>query len=136
MEHPDTHDALAAPQGDAPREITGRPRREARIDLLVGALVQGASVPEAAKVANLSRAGAYELLGRDEIKDRPRAVRADALAGAAARAAGAAERVVGVLASLMDASKSDSVRRQAADSLQPHAIVLARDQEVEGSSAS
>ena len=69
------------------RHITGRPRREAQIDALIGAMVQGLGVAEAAEAASMARSTAYELLQLPEVQDRQRQARGEALA-AAARPAG------------------------------------------------
>jgi hypothetical protein len=103
------------------RSITGRPRREAQIDALIGAMVQGMGVADAAEAANFARSTAYELLQSPRCRTacgrcaprrwRPRR----------GNAAGIAAEAVGVLASLMRASGSDAVRRLAADSPLTHA---------------
>jgi hypothetical protein len=113
------------------RRIVGRPRREAQIDLFVAALVQGASVPDAATTANLARSTAYEVLGDADVQDRLREARAQALAAASQAAAALAQEAVGVLAQLMREARNESVRRMAADSLLAHATTMARDAEVE-----
>lgn len=118
-------------RGVVARSITGRPRREAQIDALVGAMVQGLGVSEAADAASMARSTAYELLQLPEVQDRLRQARGEALATASRNAAGLAAEAVGVLAELMRSSGSDAVRRLAADSLRTHASRLAADQEVE-----
>jgi hypothetical protein len=52
------------------RDIMGRPRREAQIDALIGAMVLG--VAEAAEAASMARSTAYELLQLPEVQDRLR----------------------------------------------------------------
>ncbi len=47
---------------ESARNITGRPRREAQIDALIGGMVQGLGVAEAAEAASMARSTAYELL--------------------------------------------------------------------------
>jgi hypothetical protein len=113
------------------RSITGRPRREAQIDALIGAMVQGLGVAEAAEAAGMARSTAYELLQLPEVQDRLRQARGEALAAAARTAAGLATEAVGVLADLMRKASSEGVRRLAADSLLAHAAALGRDQETE-----
>jgi hypothetical protein len=116
---------------DAGRRISCRPRREAQIDLLVAGLVQGASVEDAAEAANLARSTAYELLAQEDVQERLRKARADALAAASRTAAALAQEAVGVLANLMRGARNEGVRRMAADSLLTHAAAMARDAEVE-----
>jgi hypothetical protein len=113
------------------RRVIGRPRRDAQVDLLVAAIVKGASVPEAAKTARLATSTAYEVLQEPAVKDRLAQVRSEALKSAAQTAAGLANEAIGTLAALMRQSKSDAVRRLAADSLLVHANAMAADAEMQ-----
>ena len=107
------------------------PGREAQIDALIGAMVQGLGVAEAAESASMARSTAYELLQLPDVQDRLRQARGEALAAAARTAAGLATEAVGVLAELMRNAASEGVRRLAADSLLAHATTMGRDAETE-----
>jgi hypothetical protein len=113
------------------RIVTGRVRRDAQIDLLVAGIVRGLPVPKAAEAASMATSTAYEVLQDPAVKDRLAQVRSDALKSAAQTAAGLANEAVETLATLMRDSKSDAVRRLAADSILVHASTMAAEAEVQ-----
>ena len=116
--------------GEAQR--TQKPRREAQEGLVIGGLVAGLSVEEAADRANVSRTVAYEALRRPDFRSRLSAASQEATASAARRAGSLMVEALDTLAGIMRDSGSDSVRARCASELLTHGARLKTETELEG----